>query len=692
MKLNKRSSTHENRKTVSLKLNSSSRQNESFNPIELTSQHQGSFDYVKNKISGNAKQHARQLFKERLSHIFEKEHEEFETSQDNINALDDNSLIDEPIPISSKQYVSPLPLQSSLFSNNSNISNSSINLNELSMSMNSVNTILDKNMFQSQVFRTSLFSDDDNSLKPEFPQRKRLYWKSILGSDYDNDENEESKSISKQINKSKSDKNVEMDDISSQLESLDFNNDILQRSIYSSNGSRLASNTSESKESKDKLINSNSGQLNTKIDLLSPISPNIKHKYFGKSAKQHFYETYHEINKKSKVVVGGIQGIEDSLHEADIYNQNRMALNFSTNQSNKSSKLRIKSATTELLSDHQNSHTDSVQILHNNKFDRGVDYFDSSNNSVTDSYYDNTIESANNVFLDDDSHTVASWGIPFVKNNLNDSNNVNMSDNLTNAQSLLDADNSLLENSIHENEIKSIALDVDSKISANKTSANVKLPKLLTPTTINKSHVKNLAKRGTNSRNSLFNIKKSSNRSSRSSVRKRDVVLVLDRDVNRQSLRSNRSAVDSIRNINTSRSNITSDLHEVLQNNTSFDPSISQLSNDNALSSIMHADRFNDKYIDTYDHKYKYNSTNIENIDMSKVIDNELMNQENIVSERSDVSLDEVNQSSYSPNSPRAMFILHTMRLNLPPRAIVMLRDKFTTVLDLSYLGLGSHC
>lgn len=49
----------------------------------------------------------------------------------------------------------------------------------------------------------------------------------------------------------------------------------------------------------------------------------------------------------------------------------------------------------------------------------------------------------------------------------------------------------------------------------------------------------------------------------------------------------------------------------------------------------------------------------------------------------------DIYKSSYNSQSPRATFIIGCLRQNLPPRALAMLRNRMTTTLDLSHLGLG---
>eukprot|EP01035_Chromulina_nebulosa_P020409 gene20409-26486_t len=47
--------------------------------------------------------------------------------------------------------------------------------------------------------------------------------------------------------------------------------------------------------------------------------------------------------------------------------------------------------------------------------------------------------------------------------------------------------------------------------------------------------------------------------------------------------------------------------------------------------------------------------------------------------------------SSYAPHSPRATYIIGLLRSHLPPRASILLRNKFTTELNLAHLGIGDQ-
>lgn len=54
-----------------------------------------------------------------------------------------------------------------------------------------------------------------------------------------------------------------------------------------------------------------------------------------------------------------------------------------------------------------------------------------------------------------------------------------------------------------------------------------------------------------------------------------------------------------------------------------------------------------------------------------------------------DEDIHSVFNANYGQRSPRATFLIGCLRQNFPPRALVMLRNKLTTKLDLSHLGLG---
>ena len=62
---------------------------------------------------------------------------------------------------------------------------------------------------------------------------------------------------------------------------------------------------------------------------------------------------------------------------------------------------------------------------------------------------------------------------------------------------------------------------------------------------------------------------------------------------------------------------------------------------------------------------------------------------DNDILQHHDGSMHSVFHTNYNQRSPRATFLIGCLRNKFPPRSLAMLRNKFTTKLDLSHLGLG---
>jgi hypothetical protein len=121
---------------------------------------------------------------------------------------------------------------------------------------------------KSSVSGSSLFYEDDD--KEEFPKRNHLCWNDDLVMKQDS----LTSHIEDYVNDQKSEVGYSFGDQTGDL----------HRSMYS--------------DGRD----------------LEPISEEVKQKYFGRLAKQHFYHTYQEINQMSHLVVGGLDGVQAMMN------------------------------------------------------------------------------------------------------------------------------------------------------------------------------------------------------------------------------------------------------------------------------------------------------------------------------------------------------------------------------------------